>query len=50
MKDSDTPFVFEKIGAYLKHIMIDEFQDTSTIQWNNFKKTSYQLYVSGRFS
>lgn len=38
MKDSDTPFVFEKIGAYLKHIMIDEFQDTSTIQWNNFKK------------
>ena len=38
MKDSDTPFVFEKIGAYLKHIMIDEFQDTSTIQWNNFRK------------
>ena len=38
MKDSDTPFVFEKMGAYLKHIMIDEFQDTSTIQWNNFRK------------
>lgn len=38
IKDSDTPFVFEKMGAYLKHIMIDEFQDTSTIQWNNFRK------------
>ncbi|WP_456105260.1 UvrD-helicase domain-containing protein, partial [Prevotella sp.] len=38
MKDSDTPFVFEKMGAYLKHIMIDEFQDTSTIQWTNFRK------------
>lgn len=38
MKDSDTPFVFEKMGAYLKHVMIDEFQDTSTIQWNNFRK------------
>ena len=38
MKESDTPFVFEKMGAYLKHIMIDEFQDTSTIQWNNFRK------------
>ena len=38
MKDTDTPFVFEKMGAYLKHIMIDEFQDTSTIQWNNFRK------------
>lgn len=34
---SDAPFIFEKIGAYLKHIMIDEFQDTSTIQWKNFK-------------
>lgn len=38
MKDTDTPFVFEKMGAYLKHIMIDEFQDTSTIQWTNFRK------------
>ena len=38
MKDTDTPFVFEKLGAYLKHIMIDEFQDTSTIQWTNFRK------------
>ena len=38
MKESDTPFVFEKMGAYLKHIMIDEFQDTSIIQWNNFRK------------
>lgn len=37
MVGSDTPFIFEKIGAQLKHIMIDEFQDTSTIQWDNFK-------------
>ena len=35
--DSDTPFIFEKIGAPLHHIMIDEFQDTGTLQWNNFK-------------
>lgn len=38
MKDSDTPFVFEKIGSQLKHMMIDEFQDTSRLQWSNFKK------------
>ena len=37
IKDSDTPFIFEKIGTRLKHIMIDEFQDTSTVQWKNFK-------------
>ena len=35
--DSDSPFIFEKIGAQLEHIMIDEFQDTSTVQWQNFK-------------
>ena len=37
IKDSDSPFVFEKIGTHLEHIMIDEFQDTSTVQWQNFK-------------
>ncbi len=35
--DSDSPFIFEKIGTQLEHVMIDEFQDTSTIQWKNFK-------------
>lgn len=35
--DNDSPFIFEKIGAHLEHIMMDEFQDTSRIQWYNFK-------------
>ena len=34
---SDSPFIFEKIGAQLQHVMIDEFQDTSVVQWQNFK-------------
>lgn len=33
----DNPFVFEKIGTVLRNVMIDEFQDTSRLQWNNFK-------------
>ena len=37
ISDSDSPFIFEKIGTQLEHIMIDEFQDTSTIQWHNFR-------------
>lgn len=37
IQDSDSPFIFEKIGTQLDHVMIDEFQDTSTIQWQNFK-------------
>lgn len=35
--DSDSPFIFEKIGAHLRYMMIDEFQDTSRTQWDNFK-------------
>ena len=37
IKDSDSPFIFEKIGTQLEHVMIDEFQDTSSVQWQNFK-------------
>ena len=35
--EADSPFIFEKIGTQLEHIMIDEFQDTSTVQWQNFR-------------
>ena len=35
--ESDSPFIFEKIGTQLEHVMIDEFQDTSTVQWQNFR-------------
>ena len=36
MQSGDSAFVFEKLGYYIRHIMIDEFQDTSRMQWNNF--------------
>jgi len=35
--EDDSSFVFEKIGNTYQNVMIDEFQDTSTLQWNNFK-------------
>ena len=35
--ENDAPFIYEKVGAYINHIMIDEFQDTSLTQWKNFK-------------
>ncbi len=35
--EGDSSFVFEKIGASLKNVMIDEFQDTSRMQWDNFR-------------
>ncbi len=35
VRQDDAPFIFEKIGSFFKHILIDEFQDTSNFQWNN---------------
>ncbi len=37
VKDGDSSFIFEKTGTVIRHIMIDEFQDTSRLQWNNFR-------------
>lgn len=37
VRDGDSSFVFEKIGANIRNVMIDEFQDTSRMQWENFK-------------
>ena len=34
--NSDTPFIYEKVGVTTNHFMIDEFQDTSRLQWSNF--------------
>lgn len=36
IKGTDTPFVYEKVGTRVDHYMIDEFQDTSDMQWTNF--------------
>ena len=34
--DSEAPFIYEKIGSRFERYMIDEFQDTSLREWENF--------------
>lgn len=34
---NDTSFIFEKIANRFNHFLIDEFQDTSTLQWDNLR-------------
>ena len=34
-KDNGAPFVYERVGVWINHYLIDEFQDTSRIQWEN---------------
>lgn len=36
IREGDASFVYEKIGTTIDTVMIDEFQDTSRMQWENF--------------
>lgn len=36
IQGADSPFIYEKVGTRIDHYMIDEFQDTSAMQWSNF--------------
>ncbi len=35
IKNQPAPFIYERIGEKFKHYFIDEFQDTSQLQWEN---------------
>ena len=35
IKDQPTPFIYERLGERYKDFFIDEFQDTSIMQWQN---------------
>ncbi len=35
--ESDAPFIYEKLGVRYNHFLLDEFQDTSRVQWENFR-------------
>ncbi len=34
---SELPFIYERLGVTLRHFLIDEFQDTSCLQWENLR-------------
>ncbi|MDL1912935.1 MAG: DNA helicase UvrD [Bergeyella sp.] len=36
LRNEPSAFIYEKIGVRFHHFFIDEFQDTSTLQWKNF--------------
>ncbi len=37
IKDQPAPFIYERLGERYRHFFIDEFQDTSLLQWENLK-------------
>lgn len=50
MISKNTTFIFEKIGTEIDHIFIDEFQDTSKLQWNCFKVLLEEVLARGNFN
>ena len=44
------PFIYERTGEKYRHILIDEFQDTSALQWQNFVPLIENSLASGYFN
>jgi ATP-dependent exoDNAse (exonuclease V) beta subunit len=44
------PFVYERIGEKYEHYLIDEFQDTSVLQWNNLLPLIHNALSKGEFN
>ncbi len=41
------PFIYERLGNSLDHFLIDEFQDTSRLQWKNLRPLLYESEARG---
>ena len=48
LSGSDTSFVYEKTGSFIEHLMIDEFQDTSHLQWGNLRLLLWECLAIGK--
>ena len=47
VQNEPAPFIYEKIGNRYSYFLIDEFQDTSKLQWNNLVPLVYDSLSSG---
>ena len=50
MGDFSVPFLYERIGERFKHVFVDEFQDTSVLQWQNLLPLIDNGLASGQMS
>ena len=35
--EAEAPFIYDRVGSRIEHFLIDEFQDTSRMQWENLR-------------
>lgn len=45
--ENDASFIFERAGTQYHHVMIDEFQDTSKLQWVNLRRLLVENMAQG---
>ena len=50
IKNEPTPFIYERLGERYRNYLIDEFQDTSTMQWQNILPLIENALSSGHFN
>ena len=50
ISDEETPFLYEKSGTRYHHFLIDEFQDTSDLQWKNIFPLVINALGNGNFA
>ncbi|MGN1245454.1 MAG: UvrD-helicase domain-containing protein [Muribaculaceae bacterium] len=48
--EDDTPFIYERIGTSVNNFLIDEFQDTSELQWHNMEPMLRNSLGNGYFN
>jgi ATP-dependent exoDNAse (exonuclease V) beta subunit len=48
--DEPAPFIYERLGERYQHFLLDEFQDTSTLQWQNILPLLDNSLANGRFN
>ena len=47
VRNEPAPFIYEKIGNRYQYFLIDEFQDTSKLQWHNLVPLIYDSLANG---
>ncbi len=50
VSDEPTPFIFERLGDRYKHFLLDEFQDTSAMQWRNLLPLTDNALANGNLN
>ncbi|MBR9999748.1 MAG: UvrD-helicase domain-containing protein [Cyclobacteriaceae bacterium] len=48
--ENDAPYIYERVGNHFQHFLMDEFQDTSIFQWQNFKPLVKNSLAMGNYN